>query len=993
MNHRTQAVVALFFGASITLGACGTDAPRETYFDRQIQPILAGSCSGSVAPCHQDDGSGFAQGNLDLTTFENVQKRRDVLQRYGAFPEPLLLMKGVASRDLVVSYRDEYLPLEIQHAGGSILQPGTNAYLTLKTWLDNGATENGLPPIAESETGSGSCSNEIPPGLEQYAVTDSDPGFASFSEIESFLVTSCAAGTCHGSPRAGYRLTCGTNDEQTRANYLMSRAFIAENVDDSPLLFKALDPTQGGEFHSGGVFYRDRSDGDYERVREWAEETGSLESVDQGDARAFFEDDVMPIFLQRGCAVEACHSPVVPFKVNLRAGAQGFFSALDLNVNYEATKKFLALESPDPVGSRIVAKNIIPSKGGIVHRAGAVFETPGHVDEPRICPQPYVREESTPLCTIAEWRRLERLELPADALAEFADGSTTPIVYVSRPADAPRFVDFHLFSPGADLIATNANLGPNSSITSISGEASLLDGCPGVGAGRDNIDVRRPAPSYDGTRVVFSMRIGEADGQNLYEVGVDGSGCRALTTDGGTMSNGMMIENFDPIYVKDGDGTEWIVYASTRGENGPVRTPKHFLPGSDIWRRPLAGGEPEQLTFLRGVEANTWLTLAGKVNMSVEKSSAEYYQIGARRLNWDRSDYHPQLGQRREGYQGRGGYLPGQNPADVAVVPSIGYSQATQVRQAANGNFLVVLADEDARGGGALGIFNRSVGPFEAGRDDPSYVKSLTILPGASGRSGDATGAYRSPYPLPDQTILVSYAAGADVGSTAGQRYDLVIIDPVTKETRTLRSSASSIVDAVLVSPRPAQKLHTRIPSTGAEATKELAVLSYNDVPLLATLQGANDRRGRRIDDLRDATRVSYFTQASPPPTCTTPSHPDCATSLSGTQQVYESRVELGSAPLLEDGSVFVRVPTNRPIFLELLDENNEVLYRMQEATQFGPYENINLAVPEEAYPSLCAVCHGSVSGRDLDITVDVDVVSTASQTLAREAGVIDLVP
>ena len=124
---------------------------------------------------------------------------------------------------------------------------------------------------------------------------------------------------------------------------------------------------------------------------------------------------------------------------------------------------------------------------------------------------------------------------------------------------------------------------------------------------------------------------------------------------------------------------------------------------------------------------------------------------------------------------------------------------------------------------------------------------------------------------------------------------------------------------------------------------------------------------------------------------CTTPNHPDCVAKLAGSEQVYESRIEVGSAPLAGDGSAFLRVPTQVPLFMELLDVNGAPIFRMEEETQFAPYENINLAVPERAYHTLCAICHGSISGRDLDIVLDVDVVTTASQTLARETGALEL--
>ena len=71
----------------------------------------------------------------------------------------------------------------------------------------------------------------------------------------------------------------------------------------------------------------------------------------------------------------------------------------------------------------------------------------------------------------------------------------------------------------------------------------------------------------------------------------------------------------------------------------------------------------------------------------------------------------------------------------------MGYDQATEIREAMDGDFLVVLADSGTFGeGGALGIFNRSIGPFEQGRSDLAFVQSLRVLPGPTGRRGQATG-------------------------------------------------------------------------------------------------------------------------------------------------------------------------------------------------------------------------------------------------------------
>ena len=386
----------------------------------------------------------------------------------------------------------------------------------------------------------------------------------------------------------------------------------------------------------------------------------------------------------------------------------------------------------------------------------------------------------------------------------------------------------------------------------------------------------------------------------------------------------------------------------------------------------------------------------GMIMMSVEKASPELYQVSGRRLNWDRSDYHPLLAQREKGYQGRGGYLPGQEPG-ATQLSSIGYRSATEIRQAHDGNFLVVLADEGAVGqGGALGIFNRSIGPMQMGREDEAnFLPSLTLMPGATGRFGEVSGAYRSPFPLPNGEVLASFYDGVDIGNRDSKPgYDLIIINK-SGERRTLVMSPTgkALVEAVLVSPQPPPREFVHPPSTSATSQKDSAVVHYADLPLLATLQGANDRLGRRIDELRSVRRVRFYTHASPPVACTSDAHSDCTEHIEGSERVYVERIDLGSAPVHEDGSAFIRLPSNTPIMMELEDENGELLYRMREETQFGPFENINLGVPASAYHMSCGVCHGAISGRDLDVAFDIDALTHASSSIAKQGDLTELEP
>ena len=83
-----------------TSGCSSCDSPAgRTYYERNIEPILQQKCAGNTSGCHAtnaDDPYSFAAGNFDVSSFDAVQKRRDVLTRFGAYPQPLLLIKAIA---------------------------------------------------------------------------------------------------------------------------------------------------------------------------------------------------------------------------------------------------------------------------------------------------------------------------------------------------------------------------------------------------------------------------------------------------------------------------------------------------------------------------------------------------------------------------------------------------------------------------------------------------------------------------------------------------------------------------------------------------------------------------------------------------------------------------------------------------------------------------------------------------------------------------------
>ncbi len=82
-----------------------------------------------------------------------------------------------------------------------------------------------------------------------------------------------------------------------------------------------------------------------------------------------------------------------------------------------------------------------------------------------------------------------------------------------------------------------------------------------------------PCVSFDGKKILFSMRPPGGGNRNIYEINADGTGLRQVTTGGG--------HDFDPLYLPDGN----IMFTSSRaGRHGRVqplarREPVHLQCG------------------------------------------------------------------------------------------------------------------------------------------------------------------------------------------------------------------------------------------------------------------------------------------------------------------------------------------------------------------------------------------------------------------------------
>ena len=124
MRNRLPGSTLLMIGLML-MAAC---APKNVSFAKDVQPILAKSCSG----CHAPGQEGFAASGLDTTGYASLMKGG----KFGALVKPgdaltsalNMLVEGRTDASIRMPHRREKL--------------SDDAIATLKTWVKEGAKNN-----------------------------------------------------------------------------------------------------------------------------------------------------------------------------------------------------------------------------------------------------------------------------------------------------------------------------------------------------------------------------------------------------------------------------------------------------------------------------------------------------------------------------------------------------------------------------------------------------------------------------------------------------------------------------------------------------------------------------------------------------------------------------------------------------------------------------------------------------------------------------------
>jgi hypothetical protein len=375
-------------------------------------------------------------------------------------------------------------------------------------------------------------------------------------------------------------------------------------------------------------------------------------------------------------------------------------------------------------------------------------------------------------------------------------------------------------------------------------------------------NVYDPEPSYDGKKVLFSMRKDGEDWYHLFEANIDGTELKQLT-DG-------PFNDISGVYLPDGR----IVFCSDRSG---VLDEYHEERSEFLFRMKGDGTQIEQLTFVPGIYFEPTVMQSGLIlcsfwdafHISVAPfikhetylitlhpdGTEERHLFGAGEFQFYNRTRHSAIGLTRAGELPDGRILVQSEMGPSIYDPNIGTQLASALTP----------------------VFPATVSAQTGGTTHTAHLSPL--------------GTRTSPYPLADGRFLIAATlpGSRDLG--------IYVVDPATRSMEKVFDRPNlSEWDAVPVAVK--RKVARTLPDKQRDEQSEFATFvvaagRHSDTPE----RNALNERARFVRVIQ-----AEYTDV------TTSSH----TSL-------ETRI-LGTVPLQPDGSVAFEAPAETPLFLETLD-------------------------------------------------------------------------
>ncbi len=388
--------------------------------------------------------------------------------------------------------------------------------------------------------------------------------------------------------------------------------------------------------------------------------------------------------------------------------------------------------------------------------------------------------------------------------------------------------------------------------------------------------VSDPAVSFDGTKIMFSMRPPGGAHRNIYEINADGSGLHQITSGGG--------DDYDPLYLPDGR----IAFTSNR--DGEMDEYNHS-PAEHLYTANMDGSQMERISYNQSDDFDPELLPDGRI-------------VYTRWEHFGTMNRFPLFATNPDGT----GAFHFYGPHDVNFFhPTV----SPDGRLVAVGSTMV---NGDA---GPIEVLKPEQGPADPllGAESLHY-DDLTPLVNTSGEPWPE-GVFKYPRSIGGNRFVVSYSLPAATPEDAN--YGLYIFtlnqvgagtvaDPATFSIKNLTflytDPTMNAFDAQLLAPHPKPPV---IAST-VDTTVNYGVFLAQDV-----FNRSNDD-GQEVP-MRGVDPIDSIAVIAARPTIVGENNQMSANE-------FEKRALIGMAPVYPDGSFRIKVPANTPVSFATLDRD-----------------------------------------------------------------------
>lgn len=437
-----------------------------------------------------------------------------------------------------------------------------------------------------------------------------------------------------------------------------------------------------------------------------------------------------------------------------------------------------------------------------------------------------------------------------------------------------------------------------------------------------------PEISFDGKKVLFSMKKNRNENWHIYEMNVDGTGLVQLTDQA-------VCHDMDPIYLPNGQ----IMFTSTRSQivDEYERRESPLLHVAD--RDPNSGVliNIRQISFNQSHETNPMVHSSGKIYFSRWEHLGNPNKFSIFTINPDGTRLFVLYGNHFPSASGSRVYLDPRELGDGGIVSSL-------------------MERNSPFEGGAIAIKDLNKGDSELEIITPDNVPF-------NNTNQNTDALYRSPYPIYDysngkeEKLLVSISPISVIDDMDGNEvdYGIYMMDKKGNDVRFVYNNPDyNDIDAVPVLPR--DELTVAIPKifeseeyvknaiTAGQKTGTFFDGNVYDRDPADNLFKPDAKHLNKDGSLGQAKYVRVLTAVP------MPRDRDNRGGAMGNTNLEKERV-VGYGNIRSDGSFSIEVPANMALHLQTLDENGMMLVSQRSWTQVMPGEK-----------RLCTGCHDSHS-------------------------------